>query len=439
MFFSDVFLPTIDIWGDLSLVIIWYYSGHPVYATLMTIPLLLNYPVTIYKWWSLETTSEKKSSWFLVVLQLWQQWLAIKVIYHILKKDGTPQEKNKTALKQLKGIEPFFESVPALLILSCIVGHAIWPLPSAIGEPYHKVYRPNSKYHLINCTDPLRPLVYTNFCAVTENVGTRWLLLNLTKAFLSGSWGVITFLQYGPCAILSTNGYLGGLLNWRFIIAFLSVATSLTCKAWFATNLINLSIAQGNAVYVWLFPSLNILPNLLLSVICILSATGFRKNFLSTLLDHPALFLLPVYTHFALGPGVLSTCTNSNATSKNKHLKVSKIITAINTGLTVISYIIVIIIILAKPENFEKRTIAENSVGHILAPSIYISVWCTFIFLSLDSLIACCPNCNNRGVAFCCTPCCFESRCDLINLEEPTMETTTSETDLEYNDRQNIH
>ena len=432
--FSSVFLPTFDVVCDLWLVIPWYLKGHYHYATLMTIPMVLNYPITIYKWCLLEKTSDRKWSWILVSLQLWQQWRMIKIIYLLLKKDARAQEKKKELLKQLSGIEPFFESVPALIILSCIVFHAVnvSGVRKEINEGIHRINSPDSKYHLINCTDPLRPLVYKNLCELTENGGVSKMTFMFHKLTLSGSWGIMKFLQNGPCAILSTNGYLGGLLNWRFIISFVAVYCSLSIKAVMGAALVveplfcDHSLTGGSISYVCLVLSIYVFTNLILSISSIASATGFSKKFLKIVFNYPSLLLLSVYTHFAAGPGALPRCKKSIGTSKNKHIIVSKTTTAINTGLTVLSHIIAIIVILAADHEKYGRKQAEDVFRLFIALPIYISVCCTFIFIGLDSLVACRPGCNNCGVTLCCTPCCFESRCDCIDLDNPTNENTAS-------------
>ena len=87
MLFFDVFLPTLDVYSDASLVLPWYYENHWKFALMMSIPPLLNFGFTAYKWWSTEKKSEKKWTWVLVLLQLYQQWRALKVIYLIWKND----------------------------------------------------------------------------------------------------------------------------------------------------------------------------------------------------------------------------------------------------------------------------------------------------------------------------------------------------------------
>ena len=50
MTFLDVLLPTLDVYGDVSLIVSWHNQGYNEYAAMMTIPLMLNYLFMSYKW-----------------------------------------------------------------------------------------------------------------------------------------------------------------------------------------------------------------------------------------------------------------------------------------------------------------------------------------------------------------------------------------------------
>ena len=140
--------------------------------------------------------------------------------------------------------------------------------------------------------------------------------------------------------------------------------------------------------------------------------------------DYPALLALPVFTNFAVGADSFSTCARSKVATKEKHLLVSSSATAINTGLTVISEIIGIVILWATcPSDFDLSTFYW-SIGAILSPVIFASVTSTFIFLALDRLRTCCPGSNNPIVGFCCSANCYEPRCEYIIVEQRQMETT---------------
>ena len=95
MFLFDAILPTLDVYGDASLVGPWYHYGYYRYAGLMTIPMALNYIFTFIQWCAVEKKSDKKWTWILVILQLWQQWRVLKVVILIFKKDTRARDKKR--------------------------------------------------------------------------------------------------------------------------------------------------------------------------------------------------------------------------------------------------------------------------------------------------------------------------------------------------------
>ena len=71
-------------------------------------------------------------------------------------------------------------------------------------------------------------------CAIYGGFGGKvWFFITFSTSIITGSLGVTKFLQTGPCSMLSEEGTLGGLLRWKFIIAYLAVMTSMVTKALF--------------------------------------------------------------------------------------------------------------------------------------------------------------------------------------------------------------
>ena len=370
MGFFDVVLPTLDVYGDASLVIPWYYQGHYAYASLMTVPMVLNYLFTTYKWWSMEKASDKKWSWVLVVLQLWQQWNAFKVMYKIYKKDDRAEEKKKRTLKELSSIEPFFESVPSILIMTGIWLYAVdYDLRNIINT-----------VDCSNTTSNTARIQYEkNWCAVFDGLGgPTWFFTTYAVSILAGSFGICKFLQNGPVAILPTN-----LMNWPFVRAFFAVLFSLVAKGLFFPDiLIGLdSNYRDTSTQIWLFPlifiTINILPNLILSLIGVSLKTGWNKTLIKTLLDYPAFMVLPAFTNFAVGPKQL-TC--SKFKNSEQELTVSGNLTAINTLLTLICYAITIGILTRLSRNPE----LEFYFGAMFSPVLSMSLLCILLFYLFD-------------------------------------------------------
>ena len=71
----DVALPSLDVYSDLSLIIGWLVNiDAKNYALMMTVPVLLQFLSSIYKWYQIDDPKTKKWSWILVIFQCWPQF-----------------------------------------------------------------------------------------------------------------------------------------------------------------------------------------------------------------------------------------------------------------------------------------------------------------------------------------------------------------------------
>ena len=284
-------------------------------------------------------------------------------------------------MKELSSIEPFFESVPSILIMTCI-----WLHTNALNMLLHNKYNYyNNRFDCSNIAS-LKENDQKNFCAVFDGLGgPAWFFTTYAVSILAGSFGICKFLQNGPVAILPTN-----LLNWALARAFFAVLFALLAKASFAGILVGLANSRptgyihDRSTQIWLFPlifiAINILPNLILSVIGISLKTGWNKTLIKTLLDYPAYLVLPTFTHFCAGPPQL-TCSKSK--NSEKELTVSGKLTAINTVLTVLCYAISIGILSQhiKPiKPYYLTEIISFYFGAIFSPVLVTSCLCILIF-----------------------------------------------------------
>ena len=295
-------------------------------------------------------------------------------------------------MKELGSIEPFFESVPSVLIMTCIWLHGLG------GDGYSTAQLFN-QYSL--CARSRE-----NFCAVFDGLGgPSWFFTTYGVSVFSSSLGMLKFLQHGPVAILPTN-----LMNCRVVIAFLGIIFSLVAKGLYAGILIAAQIGEVQFGHVlWqhclLFISINVVPNVILAILGVSLVTGLNKMALKTFMEYPAILVLPTFTNFVVGPPVLSCCGKFNTSSKNCHLVVSKRLSAINTGMTAICYLSVVVYL----GIFDVWWF--SIFGIIFSPVLVFSVSLTAIFLSFD-----------RINAFCCSPKCLATQCEYIDIENITIQ-----------------
>jgi len=405
-FLFDVILPSADVYSDLSLIIPWYWNSHFKYAASMTAPLLFQFASTVYKWFRLEKRESKKWSWPILMLQFWPQWRAIRIMNLDFRSDKTAEEKKKELMREVTTTEPFLEALPSIMVMTVISflarsdpRYATYCLNNNLMPDQTDVYN-NRSWTCENYLDPapqyceINP--QDNKCAVFSGPGgSTWFFIAYAVSIISGSLGITKFLQNGPFAVLTTDGLFGGIFRCKFIIAFLSVLTSMLTKGLFIENLIIAKLEAPRSffnevpliVVVLISIVTSILPNLVLSLISISRSTGFNKKLLKVIINYPAALMLPIATYFTIGPykssNISIICQYNQIicqTNTNRNLGLSKFYSAINILLSSAMYLILITIMFY----FD----FYNMI--IWSPVIVIGVVFNMIYLMIDN--PCCSS-----------------------------------------------
>ena len=417
----DVIFPTWDVFSDLSLIINWLWNSHGTYALCVSIPLLSKFLFICYKWYMLE--KRKKWTWILLFAQIWPQWRSARVAHLLYKGDTRAQLKKQTLVSEIRSIEPFLESVPTVFIKTMIMIQATFGILNIVSDGDDHV----------DCTEHEHWEQWkTNYCAVFDGLGgVRWFLITYVTSVASGTLGLTQFLQTGPTAILSQNGHLRGMLTWKFIIASFSTMLALVTKVIFAgimmeiaSELCSFRGAGGGCFHgvilnsTLIFFSLNILPHIILAVICIAISTGNNKKLFRIIFDHPAIFLLPVFTYFVVGPRRICCDTQHPNYIKQKQLILSKKSTIFNIVLTTILYATVIGILW----HLDHDDINGFTwFVKVFTPVLFIGIFVNILFLLLDR-----PFCFSKSqrcwCSFCCGPKCYEIRDQYINIASDNIE-----------------
>ena len=359
----DVLLPISDMCGDKYLVIVWYLGCHYRYAMSMMIPLLLNLIFTCFKWWSFEKKKNKWWSSILVILEFWQPWRAMKIVYLLYKNDNQAQAKKKEFMREVLSIEPFLEAVPTCIIMTFLwihgFGESIHLLDDGAWGWYRGVLIEDYRNGLCNnvslyefCsqggvnTSSISRQEY-NYCAIFAG-GFGWFFIKYSISVMTASLGITKLLLHGPCAIISSNGTLGGLLTCEFLTATTVSALAIVSKGAFGGQLFIVLTRETNRYDAWipicLFVSFCIIPNLLFGLACIAMETGWNINLATTIFEYPAMLLLPVFSTFAVAPKQMANWPDPQKTAKRSLLVISMRMTAMNSILTFTCYIIGFII-----------------------------------------------------------------------------------------------
>ena len=284
----DIGLPTSDVFSDIIGIITLYQAGLAPYATRLLMPLILNVVFTTFAWWRMDSPQEKRFTWALLLMQLWPQYRAVKIILKILKEDQTYIEDKFILERDVSILEPFIESVPTVWIIVMLLldvfnrkGQAA--IAGEREEDYNKVF------------------------------------IQLALSFISSSIGIAKFLKVGPCKIFPVGGSVAGYITGRYLVLLCAIASSIIAKALLLTT----------SVFVWsgliqtlfgyereshsegriYFLGVHILPHFLWSLVLAWMALRNIKSLWITLRTYPQIFLVGVFTPFVFGPKQLYCCS----------------------------------------------------------------------------------------------------------------------------------
>ena len=375
----DIGLPTLDVVSDVILIVTWFLAGHWKYGSLMIIPLIPQFLWTCYKWFQTEKSSAKKWSWIFLLLQLWPQLQALKLLRQIYAGNEKKVTKQEKFINDFCLTEPFLESLPTAIFQAMLSTYAM--------------YCNNS-----DCDDE-RTAVFGGMrdAGGSYTFSFYQFYISFGISVLSVAFGMTKMLLKGPCPMLPSDGPLQGLLTWRFFIAFLSVLSAVFTKVQ-ALSDINLWVTQmltkdldyhlikfGNfdLTGTLIFFICMFVPSFLLALVSILSSTGLNKKFLKLVSSYPGMLILPVVTFVSMGPRKGSCCMPNNGPSEGKGLGFSRFFTVLNILIhLLLAYPITILMFYLRYFNdislMDANTILSNQTQSTLAPDCF----CVYRFSS---------------------------------------------------------
>ena len=144
----NVGLPTFDVYSDIGLIgnlytstvtsVDWTYdndtytktktttTGHPLYATSLLIPFLINYALGYSAWYYTDmknpnNDSRRKFTWIFALLGCFPQLVASRIIWNFWKKPKNALRKKRHLERNVMQNEVFTEAVPSSLIMTFLM------------------------------------------------------------------------------------------------------------------------------------------------------------------------------------------------------------------------------------------------------------------------------------------------------------------------------
>ena len=113
----NVGLPTVDVYTDIALSMRLYSTSHPIWASSLLIPFIINYMLGWYAWVHTEWKKEsRKFTWIFAILGCYPQLLAGRIIWLFwTKPKKAVREKNH--LERNMQSEVFSEAIPVSFIM----------------------------------------------------------------------------------------------------------------------------------------------------------------------------------------------------------------------------------------------------------------------------------------------------------------------------------
>jgi hypothetical protein len=130
-------------------------------------------------------------------------------------------------------------------------------------------------------------------------------------SIISTSLGLAKCLKVGPCYVLAEEGALGGLLTTRFVTLMISIEVTLSNKG----SVLGVASAWGRtgneSVYLLVLSlSMMFLPGLMLALMSLFHKKPWIQ-IIKSIIRHPSLLLLPVFTHYTFSANGKSCCSRN--------------------------------------------------------------------------------------------------------------------------------
>ena len=199
-----VALPTVDSFSDIFFTYNAFKSGNPKIACTIGFPVVLNVLFQTWKFFTQDFDGklEKWFSWIFVILTVWPQYQALKLLGSILcgKTKEEWKRKKEKYLQELYFIEPCIESIPQYFGKLCLwitlandetaasLGFIV--IQGEVSQSLKEVLY-NGEYW---CLPGVPEYLPKDLC-IPNNI---WFPLTMAITFVSSVYAIVEYLHNGP-------------------------------------------------------------------------------------------------------------------------------------------------------------------------------------------------------------------------------------------------
>ena len=305
-----VVLPTADSFGDILFTYTAFQTGNPKIACTIGFPVVLNVLFQIWKFFTQDFDGklEKWLSWIFVILTVWPQYQALKLLGSILcgKSKEEWKRKKEKYLKELYFIEPCIESIPQYFGKLCV-----WITLAHDGseEGAQARYIAASFGFVViqgEVSQRLKDVFGEELCLPGRYLcipNKIWFPVTMAITFVSSIYAIVEYLHNGPITTRCSKksccyGCSCCLLFSRLIYVLLSFWTKSIIITSYVTSAItseeSFEFITIGAIFFVFIPFF----------ICMgpLARNLGLRNFLIFVMKNPQTIMTPVVTDFVYGP-----------------------------------------------------------------------------------------------------------------------------------------
>ena len=338
----NIILPTVDIYSDLNLAVGLFSNGYPNYGLLMMVPFLLCYLLSWVAWYNLD--KRRHLTWMAAAVNCYPQYCAARVVF-LLCRGNTKKAmvEKKLYEREVSEIEVFSEAVLCKFVLLFIMMKALNAETSVQSYNSNDAYE---SFETFNENGTIPDLEEHNLILGEKYSYNYYLFfVTLSSSAISAALGMSKVLKVGPCKILEEGGALGGLLAPRFLLLVLTVEATLMGKSCVFVTIFcaweKESVFYSLANKIALIFCTQFLPGLLLALRSLDSLDSpdslcHNRNSVKSILRHPSLLLLPVFSHFTFSGN--SFC-RANRNKEEIRVMFNRRATLVNIGLSIMGLI----------------------------------------------------------------------------------------------------
>ena len=308
-----VVIPTIDTYTDIAFAVEASSNHYYGVASLMIAPPCFSFILTIYVWirYDFDTTKEKCFKWFILLVQLWPQYQAAKLIMLIVRDEPENKWKlqKKNNKRKISNLNQFIEAIPQCFIRICIFTSLTF-ITDKNSLDIGKFGQFVDLWQIEDITKIFGPDTF-GIC------NTIMFPLTIFISMIRGIMCVKDYLEDGPLNITSENrccNYIVSTAKMIYVVTSFLLRVAQVMTLVFGSIMAIFFFQEWTSIELWtgkdkcllylmlliLFIDIIVIPSLF-TILPLWRYLGIKRTF-AMMMKYPGLLTLPFITDIVYGP-----------------------------------------------------------------------------------------------------------------------------------------